>query len=380
MSADEELGYVYLPIESALDYYGGTHPGDNLFSDSIVCLDARTGKRIWHFQGNRHGIWDYDFTAAPVLADVTVNGRKVNVLVETSKQGFAYVLDRVTGQPIWPIEDRPVPKGHVPGEWYAPTQPFPTRPPAFEQQGVTIDDLIDFTPELRREAIEIISQYNYGPLYTPLEVPGTAEGKNGTILMPSYFGGNNVNGAAFDPDTGILYVPTIRLAVILQLVKSEHPDSNLPYVFERMPTAGCAVRRDCPVRSNRRTAVWSRSISTKARSCGGWRMATVRAIIPPSKHLNLPRLGQPARPTPLVTKTLLFLGEGASTGGSFGLPADGKMFRAYDKATGEVVWEMELPGGTSSAPMTYMLGGKQYLVIAVAWRNMPAELIALALP
>jgi quinoprotein glucose dehydrogenase len=207
MSGDDELGYVYLPIESALDYYGGTHPGDNLFSDSIVCLDAKTGRRIWHFQGNHHGIWDYDFTAAPIVADVTVDGRRRKIVVATSKQGFAYVLDRVTGAPVWPIEERPVPQGHVPGEWYSPTQPFPTKPPAFEQQGVSIDDLIDFTPELRKEAIDIISQYNHGPLYTPLELPGTPIGKNGTLLMPSTIGGNNVDGAAVDPETGILYVP-----------------------------------------------------------------------------------------------------------------------------------------------------------------------------
>ena len=199
MSADEELGYVYLPIESALDYFGGTHPGDNLFSDSIVCLDAKTGKRIWHFQANHHGFWDYDFTTAPVLGEATVNGRRVKLLAEASKQGFAYVLDRVTGKPVWPIEERPVPKGHVPGEWYSPTQPFPTRPPAYEQQGVSADDLIDFTPELKREAMEIVSQYNHGPLFTPFEIPGTPEGKKGTILMPSSIGGTNWNGPAFDP-------------------------------------------------------------------------------------------------------------------------------------------------------------------------------------
>jgi quinoprotein glucose dehydrogenase len=384
MSADEELGYVYLPIESALDYYGGTHPGDNLFSDSIVCLDARTGKRIWHFQANRHGIWDYDFTAAPILGDVTVNGRKVKIVVATSKQGFAYVFDRVTGQPVWPIEDRPVAKGHVPGEWYSPTQPFPTKPPAFEQQGITTDDLIDFTPELRREALQIISQYNYGPLYTPLELPGTPEGKNGTLLMPSTIGGNNVDGAAFDPDTGILYVPTIRLANVIKLVKSEHPDSNLPYVHRNAYSPENWPRGPAGLYSPFKPPYGSLVAIDLNKGEILWRVPNGDGPRdhPALKHLNLPRLGQPGRVGPLVTKTLVFLGEGMS-GGGFSPPGaaiGGKMFRAYDKATGEVVWEMELPGGTKSSPITYMLGGKQYLVLAVGWRDMPGELIALALP
>jgi len=384
MTADEALGYVYLPIESALDYYGGTHPGDNLFSDSIVCLDGRTGKRIWHFQANHHGIWDYDFTAPPILADVTVDGRPVKIVVATSKQGFAYVLDRVTGRPIWPIEERPVPRGHVPGEWYAPTQPFPTKPPAFEQQGVSIGDLIDFTPELRREAVEIISQYNYGPLYTPLELPGTPEGKNGTILMPSTIGGNNVNGAAFDPDTGILYVPTVRLANVIQLVKSEHPESNLPYVHRNAFRPESWPRGPQGLFSPFKPPYGSLVAIDLNRGEMLWRVANGDGPRdhPALRHLNLPPLGQPGRAAALVTKTLVFLGEGLN-GGAFSPPGSvvgGKMFRAYDKATGAVVWEMELPGGTSSPPMTYMAGGRQYIVVATGWRNVPGELIALALP
>jgi quinoprotein glucose dehydrogenase len=384
MSADEELGYVYLPIESAIDYYGGTHPGDNLFSDSIVCLDAKTGKRIWHFQGIHHGIWDYDFTAAPVLADVTVDGRRRRIVAQTSKQGFAYVFDRVTGEPIWPIVERPVPRGHVPGEWYAPTQPFPTRPPAFEQQGVGVDDLIDFTPEMRREAIEIMSQYNYGPLYTPLEVAGTPEARNGTVLMPSTLGGNNFNGASFDPDTGMLYVPTVRLANVIQLVKSEHPESNVPYVHRNAfrpeswprgpqglfspfkPPYGSLVAIDL----NKGDIVWRVPNGDGPRDH------------PALKHLNLPKLGQPGRVAALVTRSLVFMGEGFP-GGAFSPPGavvGGKMFRAYDKRTGAVVWETELPGGSAALPMTYRFGGKQYIVVAVGWRNLPAELVALALP
>jgi quinoprotein glucose dehydrogenase len=382
LSGDDELGYVYLPVESALDYYGGTHPGDNLFSDSIVCLDAKTGKRIWHFQGNHHGIWDYDFTAAPVLGDVTVDGRRVKILAETSKQGFVYVLDRVTGKPVWPIVERPAPKGHVPGEWYSPTQPFPTKPPAFEQQGVSIDDLVDFTPELRRQAIEIVSQYNYGPLYTPFEVPGTPEGKKGTILMPSSIGGNNVNGAGLDPETGILYVPTVRVADIIELVKPVRADSNLPYVRRNAMRVGSWLAGPAGLPTPFKPPYGSLVAIDLNKGELLWRVANGDGPrnLPVLKDLNLPPLGQPGRAAPLVTKALVFLGEGQNEGGTFVPPGGGKMFRAYDKKTGAVVWETELPGGTSAEPMTYLANGKQYLVLAVGWRDMPAELIALAVP
>ena len=167
-SADDELGYVYLPLKQPSGYsYGGSHPGDNLFGNSLVCLEAATGKRVWHFQTIHHDIWDYDLPAAPILLDVSVGGRVIKAVAQVSKIGFVYAFDRRTGQPIWPIEERPVPKGDVPGEWYPATQPFPTKPPPFDQQGVTVDDLIDFTPELRKEAIEILSRFRYGPIFTP---------------------------------------------------------------------------------------------------------------------------------------------------------------------------------------------------------------------
>jgi len=200
ISADEELGYVYLPLETPTgDYYGGTRPGNNLFAESLVCLDARTGKRVWHFQMIHHGLWDYDLPAAPILADITVNGRKIKAVAQVSKQAFVYVFDRVTGQPVWPIEERSVPKADVPGEWYAATQPFPTKPPAFDQQGVSVNDLVDFTPELRAEALKILSEYKYGPLYTPPVLLGSPTGPKGTILMPGTNGGANWGGAGFDP-------------------------------------------------------------------------------------------------------------------------------------------------------------------------------------
>jgi quinoprotein glucose dehydrogenase len=382
MSADEDLGYVYLPIESALDYYGASHPGDNLFADSLLCLDAKTGKRVWHFQANHHGVWDYDFTTAPVLADVTIGGRRVKLLAEASKQGFLYVLDRVTGEPIWPIEERPARPGHAPGEWYAPTQPFPTKPPAYEQQGVSIADLIDFTPDLRREATEIINRYNYGPLFTPFEIPGTSEGKDGTILMPSSIGGTNWNGPAFDPESGVLYVSTVRAADVIQLVKSEHPDSNVGYVRRNAFRVESWVPGPQGLPSPFKPPYGSLVAIDLHTGDLLWRVPNGDGPRnhPALAHLHLPPLGQPGRVAPLATKTLLFLGEGTNAGGFSPPGAGGKKFRAYDKATGKVVWEMELPGGTTGAPMTYMSSGRQFIVVAVGWSDMPAELIALALP
>ncbi|PYS17390.1 MAG: pyrroloquinoline quinone-dependent dehydrogenase, partial [Acidobacteria bacterium] len=210
LSADEELGYIYLPLTSPTsDMYGGHRLGNNLFSDSLVCLKAETGERVWHFQLVHHDLWDYDLPAAPILADIRVNGKPIKAVVQVTKQGFAFVFDRVTGQPVWPIEERPVPQSATPGERTAPTQPFPTKPAPFERQGVSVDDLIDFTPELRREAIDITKRYVVGPLFTPPSIKG--DGPNdtkGTLQLPGSVGGADWNGAALDPETGILYVPS----------------------------------------------------------------------------------------------------------------------------------------------------------------------------
>jgi quinoprotein glucose dehydrogenase len=270
----------------------------------------------------------------------------------------------------------------VPGEWYSPTQPFPTKPPAYEQQGVSTADLIDFTPELKREAIEIVNQYNHGPLFTPFEIPGTPEGKKGTILMPSSIGGTNWNGPAFDPETAMLYVSTVRAADILELVKSEHPDSDVAYVRRNAFRAESWIKGPQGLPSPFKPPYGSIVAIDLNTGDIAWKVPNGNGPRdhPALKALKLPPLGQPGRAAPLVTKTLLFIGEGMSGGGFSPPGAGGKMFRAYDKATGRVVWEMELPGGTTGAPMTYMVGGKQYLVVAAGWRDMPAELIALSLP
>jgi quinoprotein glucose dehydrogenase len=383
VSGDDDLGHVYLPIETASgDYFGGTRPGNNLFAESLVCLDAKTGKRLWHFQAVHHGIWDYDFTAAPVLMDLRVDGKRIKAIAQVSKQAFVYVLDRTNGRPVWPIVERPVPRGDVPGEWYSPTQPFPTKPPAFDQQGMTQEDLIDFTPELRQQAIKVLNQFRYGPIFTPPSVgKGDDGGTKGTVIMPGTAGGANWTGASADPETGILYVPTVKLPVIVELVKSRNPKSNIPWVRRTASLAGNLELADglpilkppygslVAIDLNKGEILW--------RATNGDGPRNHAAL----SGLNLPPLGQPGRVAALVTKSLVFLGEG----GRRAVPrvptwAGGKMLRAFDKQTGQVVWEMELPGGTTGAPMTYFAGGKQYIVVAVAWEGVPAELVALAMP
>jgi glucose dehydrogenase len=203
MSVDEGLGYVYLPVSTpANDYYGGHRHGDNLFAESLVCLDARTGARVWHFQMVHHGLWDYDLPAAPNLVDITVKGQRIKAVAQVTKHGFAFVFDRITGRPVWPIEEREVAPSRVPGENASPTQPFPTRPLPFERQGITVDDVIDFTPELRRQALTILDRYDHGPLFTP-------PSERGTVALPGVGGGANWAGAAFDPEHDRLYVPSL---------------------------------------------------------------------------------------------------------------------------------------------------------------------------
>ena len=384
-SADEELGYVYLPLSTPTnDYYGGYRPGDNLFAESIVCLDARTGERVWHFQAVHHGLWDYDFPAAPNLVDIRVEGRAepVKAIAAVSKQAFTYVLDRVTGEPIWPIEERPVPPGSVPGEWYAATQPFPTRPPPFDQQGTTVDDVLDFTPELRQEALEIFEQYVSGPLFTaPSLVDESPGGTKGTLQMPGVVGGADWGGAAVDPETGILYVPSVHSESVIGIAPSEHPRSDMRLVLHsiepitgprELPLFKPPYGRLVAIDLNKGEILWSKANGNGPRDH------------PDLRDLNLPPLGQPGRVSPLVTKSLVFLGEGGRTGVVVLNPiwggAGGKMFRAYDKLTGEVVWEQELPGGTTAAPMSYMVDGKQYIVLTLGWEDMPSEYVALALP
>ncbi len=378
LSADEELGYIYLPLTSPTsDMYGGHRLGNNLFSDSLVCLKAETGERVWHFQLVHHDLWDYDLPAAPILADIRVNGKPIKAVVQVTKQGFAFVFDRVTGQPVWPIEERPVPQSATPGERTAPTQPFPTKPAPFERQGVSVDDLIDFTPELRREAIDITKRYVVGPLFTPPSIKG--DGPNdtkGTLQLPGSVGGADWNGAALDPETGILYVPSVTGTFAADLVSGNTAQSNLRYVHgtrefvtgpRGLPLFKPPYGRITAINLNTGDHVWVKPNGDGPREH------------PAIKHLNLPPLGQPGRASPLVTKTLLFIGEGDPINVRTPPGGGGRKFRAYDKASGAVVWEMEFPAGTTGAPMTYMYKGKQYIAFAIGSSEHQAEFVALAL-
>ena len=378
MSADEELGYVYLPVSTPTnDWYGGHRLGDNLFAESLVALECATGERVWHFQMVHHGLWDYDNPAAPNLVDITVDERPIKAVVQVSKQGFVYVFDRVTGEPVWPIEERAVPPSTVPGERVSPTQPFPTRPAPFERQGITVDDLIDFTPQLRAEAIEILNGYVYGPMFTPPSVRSdNPDDTQGTVQLPGWVGGADWNGAAFDPETQILYVPSITAPIVAALVEPDPEVSNFTYV--RGPPRSVVGPQGLPLVK----PPWGRITAIDLNE--GEHVWMVPNGEGPRDHealqgLDLPRLGVPGRPAPLLTKTLLFIGEGSPNMVAMPRFGGGKMFRAYDKDTGEVLWEMELPAGTSGAPMTYMADGRQYVVVAVGDANHHAEFIALSL-
>ena len=390
MSADQELGYVYLPVETPTnDLYGGHRPGDNLFAESLVCLDARTGERVWHYQLIHHGIWDYDIPTPPTLVDITVDGREIKAVAQITKQAFTYVFDRATGEPVWPIEERPVPASTVPGEQAAPTQPFPTRPVPFDRQGVSEDDLLDFTPELNAEARRIASEYRLGPLYTPPIVAG-ADGRRGLLMLPQMTGGANWQGGAVDPETGILYVASVTRPTIAALT-NDSDRTTMDYVqgFGGQRRRGAAAREGCgdfgPLGLPLIKPPWGRITAIDLNTGDHvWMIANGDTPDCVKNHpalsgLDIPRTGKPERSGILVTKTLLFAGEG---GGIFGTPtwAGGRMLYAYDKQTGETIWEVELPKRQTGIPMTYLVDGKQYVAVAIGDRGEPAELITLALP
>ena len=380
MSADEELGYAYLPTATGTqNFYGGHRPGDNLFGESLVCLECETGRRVWHYQLVHHGVWDYDTASPPILADITVDGRPIRAVVQVTKQAFAYVFDRVTGAPVWPMEERPVPQSVVPGERTSLTQPFPTRPAPFDRQGITVDDLIDFTPELRAEALKIFRRYRSGPLFTPPSVRDESPGgTQGTLLLPGWVGGTNWNGAAYDPDTQMLYVPSVTAPVQVWLREADPDRSAFRYV-----QGASSVWIDGPRGLPLVKPPWGRITAIDLNT--GDHVWIVPNGPGPRDHLalqdlSLPWLGAPGRASPLLTRTLLFLGDGSPTMSVVPPLGGGRMFRAYDKATGTVLWQTELPAGTSGAPMTYMHDGTQYIVVAVSDRDHDGELVAFALP
>jgi glucose dehydrogenase len=388
ITGDEDLGYVYIPLTApTAAYYGGHRPGDNLYSDSLVCLEAKTGKKIWHFQMVHHDVWEYDTVGPAILGDITVGGKRIRAVMQPSKTGFLYVFDRVTGEPVWPIEERPVPPSPVASESLSPTQPFPTKPVAFDRQGFTEDDLIDFTPELHARAVELTRSFVLGPLFTPPtaiaanDEPGAGVRKRGTLANPGAWGSGNWNTGAFDPETEVYYAVSHTWPGLYDLSKPTEPDASLDYEIDfRAPgRPGVPTLDGLPIVKPPYGRITAIDMKTGERL---WESANGDGPRdhPLLKDLHLPPLGIPGRPAPLVTKSLLFLGEGSDAIPGIKDGMWGTKFRAYDKATGAVLWEIDLPAGTSGAPVTYLYQGKQYVVVAIGGKTHPAEWVAFALP
>jgi quinoprotein glucose dehydrogenase len=411
ITVDEQLGLVYLPVESPTgDFYGGHRPGNNLFGESLVCVDLKTGERKWHFQLVHHPLWDMDLSSAPILADIAVNGRAVKAVAQPSKQGFLYVFDRVTGKPVWPIEERPVEVGSVPGEWYSPTQPIPTKPAAYSRNGVSIDDLIDYTPDFRKQAEAMVSRYHLGPVFTP-PVVSRIDGPLATLTLGTADGGTNWPGGSYDPETHVLYAFACNACLEpIGLVPPPKELSDMNYVYG---TAGKEVRMINAAGTDS-SADALKPVKKPAGSSDEWAVlsvdglplikppyGTISAINldtgeivwqiahgetpdlirnhPALKGLKIPRTGQETwNVGTLVTKTLVIAGDGMVTTGPD--HPRGAMLRAYDKKTGKEVGAIYMPAPESGSPMTYMLNGKQYIVVAVSGGNYSGEYIAFALP
>ena len=381
ISVDEELGLVYLPVELPTgDIYGGHRPGNGLFGETLVAVDLKTGERRWHYQLVHHGIWDFDIPCAPMLIDITIGGRAVKAVAQPTKQGILYTFDRATGQPVWPIEELPVPKGDVPGEWYSPTQPMPTRPPAYGVAGIpSVDDLIDFTPELRAAAEKVVSKYQIGPIFTPIVV-SKADGPYGTIITT---GVTNWPGGSYDPESHILYVHASTGIVANGLVPGDPKRTEFSWVSGMLapPGTGGLNVQGLPLLKPPYGSIVAIDMN-KGEIL--WKIANAETPDnlrnhPALKGLNIPRTGRAANTIGiLVTKTLLVAGEP----GTFTMPDGrrGAMLRAYDKSSGKEVGSVYIPAGQTGTPMTYMLNGKQYIVVAIGSQSSPSELLAFRLP
>ena len=387
-SVDEELGIAYLPIEIPTgDYFGAHRPGENLFGESLVALDLETGERLWHFQFVHHPLWDYDVPAPPILVDINVDGREIKAAAQPTKQGWVYVFDRLTGNPVWDIEERRVPAGNVPGEWYSPTQPFPSKPPPFERQGFELSEIIDLTPELRTEALEIVSQYRTGPVFTPPIVRGE-DGLQGTLFIAN---GANWPGGSYDPETGIMYLYSQSQLRLIGLTNDHDPQRSdmaylasgggFPLEVQGLPLIKPPWGRITAIDLNEGEIVWQVAHGETPEFVQNH---------PALQGVELARTGRIANAGgssggigTLVTQTLVISGEGGTADGRvYGPPAPGrgaKLF-AYDKGTGEELGAIGIPAMQTGSPMTYMLQGKQYLVLAVGGGSDPGQLIALTLP
>jgi len=417
ITVDEELGLVYLPVESPTsDYYGGERPGNNLFGESLVCVDLKTGKRKWHYQIVHHPIWDYDLSSAPILADINVNGKAIKAVALPSKQAFLYVFDRVTGEPVWPIEEKPVPKSDVPGEKTSPTQPFPTKPPAYARNYIKMpDDLINFTPEMRSEAKDKMGRYRVEGIFTP-PVVGDPKGILGGMNLGNASGGTNWPGAGYDPETHIVYAQANQSAVTpISLRTPPEGFSDIRYVAGRQdqpwrvlegPGFGSAAdaKRPAPQPAAARPPAGAGQGAPSPLTVQGlpivkppygvitavnldrgelqWQVPygeTPDAVRnnPALKGIDIGNTGQSGSVGLVVTKTLVILGDSILTSVTH---SRGAMLRAYDKATGKEVGAVFMPAPQSGSPMTYMIDGKQYIIVAVSGGAYSGEYIAYSLP
>jgi glucose dehydrogenase len=379
MSADEELGYVYLPVSTPTnDYYGGHRLGDGLYGESLVCLDVATGRKVWHYQLIHHGLWDYDPPAAPNLIDITVAGKPIKAVAQVTKQAFVYVFDRLTGQPVWPIEEQPVPASSVPGERASKTQPLPTKPAPFDIQGARDEDLIDLTPEIHKEAIDIAKAYDRGGLFTP-------PSQRGMLQVPGNTGGASWSGAAIDPETGVLYVGTQRLSTLITIRKPEPWQSS--YDFIGLPSY-VPGPRGLPLLKPPFGSIVAIDMNTGEHR---WRIPIGRSAAMASiSRLGIgERLGLPFRSWALVTKTVMIVVQMGYHGPARFVPGFNIPIRdlhdldphlwVYDKASGEMLAEIELPSNATGAPITYMAGGKQFIVFPVGGGPLVEETIAVGL-
>ena len=437
ITVDEEAGLVYLPVESPTsDFYGGHRPGNNLYGESLVCVDLKTGQRKWHFQIAHHPIWDYDLSSPAILLDANVNGKVIKAVALPSKESFLYVFDRITGQPIWPIEEKPVPQSDVPGEKTSPTQPFPTRPPAYARQAVKVEDLIDFTPELNAEAKRIVSRYKLGPMFLS-GVVSKVEGPIAALTIATTAGGTNWPGAGADPETHIVYAQASNHSIApIGLVEPPAGFSDIRYVagtagqpFVEREGPGFGSAADAPQRGGRggggrgeappaaapaAPAPGGAAAATPpAAPQGGGGGLTVQGLpllkppygilnaidldkgelkwqvphgdtpdavrnSPILKGMNIPKTGQPGSVGLVVTKTLVVLGDPSVT--TTPDHPRGAMLRAYDKQSGKELGAVWMPAPQSGSPMTYMASGRQYIIVAVSGGNYSGEYIAFALP
>src|SRR5579872_5841380 len=439
ITVDEDLGLVYLPVETPTsDYYGGHRPGNNLFADSIVCVDLKTGKRKWHYQVVHHSLWNYDMSSAAIVADINVNGKPIKAVAVPGKQAFLFVFDRVTGQPVWPIQERDVPKGDVPGEWYSPTQPFPTKPPAYARNYIKVpDDLIDFTPQMREQALKQIARYKVGPwMYNP-PILGSVNGLLGAINMGNAVGGTNWPGVAYDPETHNIIANANNVGITSGSLVDPPPGfSDIKYVagvggqqFREVLGPGDCCAADSP-RAQAQFEAQRAASGVAGVAAGGTATAappppaaggatgggltvdgmsilkppygTISAVNldrgeilwqiahgdtpdnirnnPALKGMNIPRTGQAATGGIglMVTKTLVVMGDPQVT--TTPEHPRGAMLRGYEKAAGKEVGAVWMPAPQSGSPMTYLADGKQYIVVAISGGNYSGEYLAFALP